>query len=65
VQSHVDRLVAISRRLRREREVSFYGDDETGVAPDRLYTRADADQAIADATMVLDLCQRHAPAGAS
>jgi HEPN domain-containing protein len=53
--------VSVSRRLRREREVSFYGDDEPGAAPDRLYTRADADQAVGDAAMVVDLCERHGP----
>jgi len=58
----LDRLVSVSRRLRREREVSFYGDEESGAAPDRLYTRGDADDAVRDARLVVDLCVRHGPA---
>ncbi len=38
----VGRLAAISRRLRMERELSFYGDDETGTSPQALYSREDA-----------------------
>ena len=56
---HLDRLVSISRRLRREREVSFYGDEESGAAPDHLYTTSDAEQAVGDARMVVELCERH------
>ena len=56
VAPHLDRLVSASRRLRREREVSFCGDEEIGAAPDRLYTAADAEQAVGDARFVVDLC---------
>ena len=56
---HLDRLVSVSRRLRREREVSFYGDEESGAAPDRLYTAGDAEPAVADARIVVELCERH------
>ena len=55
----LDHLVSVSRRLRREREVSFYGDEESGAAPDRLYTAGDAEQAAADARIVVELCERH------
>ena len=55
----LDHLVSVSRRLRREREVSFYGDEESGAAPDRLYTAGDAEQAVADARIVVELCERH------
>jgi HEPN domain-containing protein len=58
----LDRLVSVSRRLRREREVSFYGDEETGAAPDRLYTARDAEQAVGDARDVVALCERYGPA---
>ena len=51
--------MSVSRRLRREREVSFYGDEESGAAPDRLYTAGDAGQAVADARIVVELCERH------
>ena len=53
---HLDRLVSISRRLREERELSFYGDEETGSTAENLYTTADADAALADARFVLDVC---------
>lgn len=33
----LDRVVSISRRLRQERETSFYGDEQLGAAPDELY----------------------------
>ena len=56
---HLDHLVSVSRRLRREREVSFYGDEESGAAPDRLYTAGDAAQAVGDARIVVELCERH------
>jgi len=56
---HLDRLVSVSRRLRREREVSFYGDEGSDAAPDRLYTVEDAGQAVGDARMVVDLCRAH------
>ncbi len=62
VMLHLDRLVSVSRRLRREREVSFYGDEESGAAPDRLYTAGDAEQAVGDAGIVVGLCELHGPA---
>jgi HEPN domain-containing protein len=53
--THVGRLVSISRRLRQEREVSFYGDEEVDAPPERLYSRDDAEQALGDARFVVDL----------
>ena len=38
----VSRLARISRKLRREREPSMYGDEESGVPPDELYDEEDA-----------------------
>jgi len=49
----VDRLALISHRLRQEREVAFYGDDD--FIPTDEYTRNEADAAVADAQFVLDL----------
>ncbi len=54
----VDRIASISRRLRREREASFYGDDEVGAPPDQLYTEADAVSAMEDACYVLNICRQ-------
>jgi HEPN domain-containing protein len=33
----VDHFSSISRKLRKERETSFYGDEESGTPPDELY----------------------------
>jgi HEPN domain-containing protein len=56
VRPHLDRFVSVSRRLRQEREISFYGDEETGAPPDRLYTASDAEDALRDARFVIELC---------
>jgi HEPN domain-containing protein len=57
----IDKLATISRRLGRERELSFYGDEQAGAAPQRLYTPDDAVQAIADAEVVLAWVRRALP----
>lgn len=57
-RGEIDRMASISRRLRREREVSFYGDEEIGAPPQQLYVEADARTALEDAHFVLDHCQR-------
>lgn len=54
-QEHVDLLASISRSLRREREPSLYGDEETGMPPDELYVASDAEKALNDAKTVLGL----------
>ena len=56
-RAQIDRLASISRRLRQEREVAFYGDEEAGAPPQRLYTEADARTALEEAGKVLDLCR--------
>lgn len=53
-QQEIDRLASISRRLRREREVSFYGDEEIGAPPQALYSEADARESLQDAAWVLE-----------
>lgn len=62
VGQHLDRLVSVSRRLRGEREISFYGDPTLDTPPERLYTRADAEAALQDSRFVLDLVERQLPA---
>lgn len=57
----LERVVSISRRLREEREVSFYGDEEVGAPPDRLYAVHDAEEALRDAQLVIELCARCVP----
>lgn len=61
VGTYLDRLVSVSRRLRQEREISFYGDEEVGAPADRLYSVGDADSALADARFVLALCRDCVP----
>ena len=38
----IPRMASISRKLRREREASMYGDEESGLPPEYLYTTEDA-----------------------
>jgi HEPN domain-containing protein len=59
--SHLERVVSISRRLRGEREVSFYGDEEVGAPPERLYSSPDAEEALRDARFVVGLCESQVP----
>lgn len=53
--AEIDMLVSTSRRLREERELAFYGDEETGTEAEALYSRADAEQALALARKVAAL----------
>lgn len=57
-RSRIDELASMSRKLRREREASMYGDEETGTPPDQLYSRADAEEALSYAETTLSLCVR-------
>lgn len=57
----LERVVSISRRLREEREISFYGNEEVGAPPDRLYAVHDAEEALRDAQFVVELCARCIP----
>jgi len=47
-------MARISRRLRREREPAMYGDEESGVPPDELYDRSDAEEALSWARFVVE-----------
>lgn len=51
------RLAAISRLLRRDRELSFYG--AVDLLPSEFYTKADADRARLDARLVVRLVRPH------
>ena len=57
-RSQIPHLASISRLLRAEREISFYGDEESGVPPESLYTKDDAQEAISKARDVLGECQK-------
>jgi len=56
-RQHIPQLASISRALRAERELSFYGDEESGVPPEALYGPGDADEALMKAEFVLEKCQ--------
>ncbi|MCX8189100.1 MAG: HEPN domain-containing protein [Nitrososphaeria archaeon] len=45
-QEKIDELASISRSLRKERELAMYGDEETGVSPEELYIKSDAEYAL-------------------
>ncbi len=49
----VDTLAEISRRLRRDRELAFYGAED--LTPSGFYSRDDAEQARLDAKRTVDL----------
>jgi HEPN domain-containing protein len=55
VAAEIDTLVSASRRLREERELAFYGDEETETEAEALYARGDAEESLALARRVLAL----------
>jgi HEPN domain-containing protein len=48
---HLKKMARISRQLRRDRELAFYGSED--LTPSEFYKREDAEQAKADAAWVL------------
>ena len=48
----IDRLASISRKRFNERETSFYGEEETGLSPQEIYSNIDAKEAIEEARYV-------------
>jgi HEPN domain-containing protein len=54
----IDTLVSASRRLREERELAFYGDEDTETEAEALFAQADADEALRLARHVVALCSR-------
>lgn len=51
VQKDVDQLIEISRRLRRDRELAFYGSED--LTPSEFYKKKDAEEAISQARWVV------------
>lgn len=58
---HVDELAEISRQLRRDRELAFYGAED--LTPSDFYAEPDAERARAGATRVVDLVAQHVDVG--
>lgn len=56
-QKDIGRLAFVSRRLRREREASMYGDEELGLSPHELYDEYDAKVSLDDAKFVYKRCE--------
>jgi HEPN domain-containing protein len=54
----IPKVASMSRKLRREREASMYGDEETGLPPESLYTDEDAKEALSYADFVYEACKR-------
>ncbi len=54
---HVEELASVSRSLRRDRELAFYGAED--LTPGEFYTRDDADRAFTSAQRVVDLVGPH------
>lgn len=53
IQIHLPRVTQISKSLRRDRELAFYG--AMDVTPSQFYSQVDADKALADARWVHEL----------
>lgn len=51
VRSHAARMAEISKALRKDREIAFYGTED--LIPSEFYTETDAARAFADAAWVL------------
>ncbi len=57
-QKKVDELALISKELRRERELSMYGDSDLNMPANKLYLKVDANEALKKAKIVATLCKR-------
>ena len=57
-QLEIPTLARYSRKLRREREPSMYGDEESGTPPDQLYDRVDAEEALQISEHVLAVVRK-------
>jgi len=53
VRAHIEELVAISKSLRRDRELAFYGSED--LTPSDFYQRPEAEQARAGARRVVEV----------
>ena len=53
IRPHIDRLAEVSRSLRRDRELAFYGSED--LTPSDFYRRSDAEKARDDARWVVSV----------
>ena len=54
----IDLFASYSRSLRKERELSMYGEEETGTPPELLYSEYDANEALRMAQEVLEYVKK-------
>jgi HEPN domain-containing protein len=54
----LDRLAHISRSLRKDREISLYGDEALSLPPERVFTQVDANEALEETEFVFELTRR-------
>lgn len=57
IAGHVERMMSVSRRLRRDRELAFYGAED--LTPSGFYTEEDARAARTDAEELVALIAPH------
>jgi HEPN domain-containing protein len=57
VASEIDRLAEVSRGLRRDRELAFYGTED--LTPSTFYRQRDAESARQGARLVVSVVRRH------
>lgn len=62
IARHLDRLSEISRRLRRDRELAFYGSED--LTPSEFYREQDAREAREDARWVVEVVAQEVLKGA-
>ncbi|MBF0106291.1 MAG: HEPN domain-containing protein [Deltaproteobacteria bacterium] len=55
IKPHVKKIAKISRHLRRDRELSFYGSED--LTPSEFYKEEDAKSALEDAGWIYSLCK--------
>ena len=56
LRPHIPRLSDVSRALRRDRELAFYGSED--LTPSEFYRQSDADDARRDARWVVERIER-------
>ena len=54
----VDKIMVISKELRRELETSMYGDSDLNLPANKLYSKNDAKEAVSNAKLVATLCDK-------
>ncbi len=57
IQKNLENLIEISRMMRRDRELSFYGSED--LTPMEFYKKKDADRAFKDARFVVETVKPH------